>query len=57
MDLRVVGVHGDLVLRSITDETLSLRKRDIGGGDPVTLVVCNDLDTTVFPDTNATRFS
>ena len=57
MDLRVVRVHGDLVLRSIADETLSLRERDIGGGDPVTLIVCNDLDTIVLPDTNATRSS
>ena len=57
MDLRVVRVHGDLVLRSIADEALSLRERDIGGGDPVTLIVCDDLDAIVLPDTNATRFS
>ena len=55
MDLRVVGVHGDLVLCGITDETLSLRERDIGGSRPVTLVVGDDLNTIVLPDTDATR--
>ena len=57
MDLRVVRVHGDLVLRGITNETLSLRERDVGGGSPVTLIVGDDLDTIVLPDADATRSS
>jgi hypothetical protein len=50
-----VGVHGDLVLCSITDETLGLRERDIGGSRPVTLVIGDDLDTIVLPDTDTAK--
>lgn len=50
--LRVVRVHSDLVLCGITDETLALGERDIGGCRPVTLVVGDDLDTVVLPDTD-----
>ena len=49
----VVGVHGNLVLRGITNETLGVGERDIGGGRAVTLVVRNDFDTVVLPDTDA----
>ncbi|KAI3485069.1 hypothetical protein L1887_51742 [Cichorium endivia] len=46
----VVGVHGDLVLGSIADETLRVGEGDIGGGGAVTLIVGNDLDAVVLPD-------
>ena len=36
-------VHGDLVLRGVTDETLAVGEGDIGGGGAVTLVVGDDL--------------
>ena len=49
----VVGVHGDLVLCGVTDETLSVGERNIGGCRAVTLVVGDDLDTIVLPDTDA----
>lgn len=52
MNLRVVRIHGDLVLRGIANETLALRERDIGGSRPVALVICDDLDTIVLPDTD-----
>ena len=55
MYLRVVRVHGDLVLCGITDETLGLRERDIGGSCPVTLVVSDDLNAIVLPDTDTTK--
>lgn len=52
MNLRVVRIHGDLVLCGIADETLALRERDIGGSRPVALVIGDDLDTIVLPDTD-----
>mmetsp|Transcript_9006 Transcript_9006/g.21102 ORF Transcript_9006/g.21102 Transcript_9006/m.21102 type:complete len:234 (-) Transcript_9006:4-705(-) len=45
-------VHGHLVLGSITDQTLLVVEGDIGGSGAVTLVVGDDLDTLVLPDTN-----
>ena len=50
----VVGVHRDLVLGGITDETLRVGEGDIGGCCAVTLVVGDDLDTVILPDTDAT---
>lgn len=47
----VEGVHRDLVLRGVTDETLYVEKRDIGSG-AVTLVVGDDLDMVVLLDTD-----
>ena len=41
----VVGVHGDLVLGGITDETLRVVESDVRGGGSVTLVVGDNLDT------------
>ena len=41
----VVGVHGNLVLGGITDETLRVVESDVRGGGSVTLVVGDDLDT------------
>ncbi len=48
-----MGVHGDLVLGSIADETLIVGEGDIRGCRPVTLVVGDDLNTIVLPDTDA----
>ena len=50
----VVGVHGDLVLGSITNQSLTLTESDIRKGGTVTLVVGNDLDTVILPDTDTT---
>ena len=49
---RVVGVHRDLVLRGITDETLVVGERDVGWSGAVTLVVGDDLYAIVLPDTD-----
>ena len=49
----VGGVHGRLVLSGVTDEALSLREGNVGGSRPVSLVVGDDLDTVVLPDTDA----
>ncbi len=48
----VGGVHGDLVLRGITDQTLSVREGHIRGCCSVTLVVGDDFDTVVLPNTD-----
>ena len=48
----VVGVHRDLVLRGIADQPLAVGERDIRGCRAVTLVVGNDLDTIILPDTD-----
>ena len=50
----VVGVHGDLVLGSVTNQSLTLAEGDIGGGGTVTLVVGNNFNTVILPDTDIT---
>ena len=49
---RVDRVHGDLVLRSVTNKTLTVGEGDIGGCCSVTLVVGNNFDSVVLPDTD-----
>ncbi|KAM2637935.1 hypothetical protein EV1_022365 [Malus domestica] len=49
----VNGVHGDLILGGISDQPLGISKSDIRRGGFVTLVVGNDLNTVVLPDTDA----
>lgn len=53
-NLRVVRVHGDLVLRGIADETFGVGEGDIRGGRSITLVVGDDLNTIILPDTDTT---
>ena len=54
-DVRVMGVHGDLIFCGITNETLVVGEGDIRRGCAVSLIVCNDFYTIILPDTNATR--
>lgn len=49
----VGGVHGDLVLRGITDEALCVCESNERGCGSVTLVVGNDFDTVITEDTHA----
>ena len=49
----VVGVHGDLVLGGITNQTLGVGEGNEGWGGPVALVVGDDLNAIVLPDTDA----
>ena len=48
----VVGVHGDLVLGGITNETLSVGETDERGSGAVTLVVGDDLNAVITEDTH-----
>ena len=49
----VLGVHGGLRLGGVADEALGLREGDVRGGGAVALVVGDDLDAVVLPDTDA----
>ena len=50
---RVLGVHGDLVLGRITDQTLSVSESNERGRRPVTLVVGDDFNSVISEDTHA----
>ena len=43
----VVGVHGDLVLCGITNQTLCVREGDEGRSGAIALVVGNDLNAVI----------
>ena len=47
-------IHRDLVFRGVPNESLGIRKRNIGWGCSVALVVGNDLDPIILPDSDAT---
>ena len=52
----VLGVCGELIFSCISNETFSFCcECDIGWGDTVTLVVCNNFNTAVFEDSDAIR--
>jgi hypothetical protein len=50
-----VGVHGDLILGGITNQSLVVGERYIGWRCAITLVVGNDLYTVILPYTNAAK--
>ena len=50
---RVRRVHRHLVLRSVTDQTLRVRKRHVGRRRALTLVVRDDLHLVVLPHAHA----
>ena len=54
-DLRIMGIHGDLVLCGIANKTLVIREGDIRWSCAVSLIVCNNFYTIILPYTNATR--
>jgi hypothetical protein len=49
----VDGIHGDLVLGGISDETLRVGEGDVGRSGAVPLVVGDDLDAVVLPHADA----
>ena len=49
-----MGVHGDLILCGITNQTLVLGEGDIRWSCAVSLVVCNDFYTIILPYSNTT---
>ena len=48
----VGGIHGDLILSSITNQTLRISESDIRWRGSVTLIISNDLNTVVLPYSN-----
>ena len=50
----VVRVHGNLVPGSIANQSLTITEGDIRGGGTVTLVVGNNFNTVILPDTDTT---
>ena len=48
-------VHCDLILGGIANQALTLGEGDIGWGSAVTLIVCDDFNAIVLPDTNTTE--
>jgi hypothetical protein len=51
-----VRVHRDLILGGIANQAPSFREGDIRWSGAVALIVRDDLNTIVLPDTNATVF-
>jgi hypothetical protein len=49
----VVGVSGNLVLGSVSNQTLIFSKGNVGWGGVETLIVGDDLNLVVNPDTDA----
>ena len=50
--VRVGRVHRGLIFGCIVDETFVVREGYVGWGGAVTLVVGDDLNTIILPDTN-----
>jgi len=46
-------VHGDLILGSVTDQSFGIGETDVRRRRPVTLVIGDDFDTVVLPDSDA----
>jgi hypothetical protein len=51
--LTIVRIEGRLVFGSISNETLSVGEGDVGRSCSVSLIVGDDFDTIVLPDTDA----
>ena len=52
-NVRVRGVHCNLIFGGITDQPFGIGEGDVRGSCAITLIVGNDLDTIVLPDTDA----
>ena len=52
---RVGRVHGNLIFGGIANQTFGIREGDVRRSCAITLIVGDDLDTIVLPDTNATE--
>ncbi len=50
----VLWIHRHLILGRITDETLSIRERNIRRGSSVSLIIRNDLHTIMLPYSHTT---
>jgi hypothetical protein len=46
------GIHGGLILGSVTNQALRLGESNPRRCRSVTLIICNNLDTLVLPDSN-----
>merc|ERR1712137_123197 len=48
----VLWIPGNLILRSITNETFGVGESNIRGSGTVALVICDDLNTIILPHTH-----
>jgi len=49
----IAGILGNLVLGGVADESFVVGESDIGGSGSVALIVGDDLDSIILPDTDA----
>ena|SRR5438445_9069861 len=52
--VRIVRIHGDLVLSSVTNQALGVGERDVRRCSATALVVGNDFNATILPDAHTT---
>ena len=49
----IAGIFGNLVFGGVADESFVVGEGDIGGSGSVALIVGDDLDSIILPDTDA----
>jgi hypothetical protein len=50
-----VGIHGNLILSSVANQTFRLAEGDVRGSGTVTLIIRDDLNAIILPNSNASE--
>ena len=53
--LRVVGIHSNLILGSVANQTFCVAESNVRRGRTVTLIISDDLYTIILPNANASE--